>query len=339
MNKEKSENINMKNLLYGLTVFVIVNAFIIGCSFNKAQEKSQQSLYSVTDSQGTLVNFSEKPQRVLTLSMSTDEIVLGLLNPDKLIAVNYLLDDPTSSNIPEIAQKIPIKIKSPSAEEILSMKPDLVIVPDWHDLKIATSLRDIGIKVIIVPGAKNIGEVKTSISIIADALDEHEKGIKLIALMDEKMKEIENKVAQIPQEDRKKVVLLSLMPGYGGIGSSFDDLCKHAGVINGMAEIGLSSGEVMSKENLVKINPDILFLPTYTDHGQLDTQKHNEQYLADPSLQSIKAIKNKRLIYPREGYIYSVSQNIVLGIQEIDRCVYGSAFEFPDKTNLSVTEK
>ncbi|TCS81398.1 ABC transporter substrate-binding protein [Pectinatus cerevisiiphilus] len=327
-----------RKIFYILAVITICSFFIAGCAPKTAPEKSAQSAYSVVDSHGTKVDFAKKPQKVITLSMSTDEIVLGLVKPDKLIAVNYLLDDPVSSNIPELAQQIPTKIKDPSAEEIFAMKPDLVIIPDWNNIEIADNLRDLGLNVVIVPGAKNIDEVKTSIQLIADSLGEHEKGTALIALMDNKISEIQDKVAKIPQADRKKVVILSLMPGYGGIGSSFDDLCKYAGVTNGMAEAGLQNGQAISKEELVKINPDVLFLPSYTDHDSIDAKARDEKYLDDPALQVINAVKNNQLIYPREGYLYSVSQNIVFGIQEIDRCVYGSDFDFPDKTHLSVAE-
>lgn len=329
---------NLRRLFCGTVVLALCVFLIMGCGVKEA-EHNGGAAYSVTDSRGVKVNFEQKPQKIVTLSMSTDEIVLGLVRPDKLAAVNYLLDDPISSAIPDLAKQIPTKIKNPSAEEIFAMKPDLVIIPDWNNIEIADSLRDLGLKVVVVPGAKNIGEVKVSVQLIADALGEHEKGTELIALMDEKINEIESKVIKIPQEDRKKVAILSLMPGYGGIGSSFDDICKYAGVINGMADEGLHNGQPVSKEELIKINPDILFLPAYADHNSVDANMRNEKYLDDPALQGINAIKENNLVYPRESYIYSVSQNIVFGIQEIDRCVYGSAFDFPDKAHLSVSEE
>lgn len=51
---------------------------------------------------------------------------MGLGMEDKLVAVNYLADDPVSSNIVEQAKKIQHKIKKPLAEEVLALKPDVV---------------------------------------------------------------------------------------------------------------------------------------------------------------------------------------------------------------------
>lgn len=325
--------------IYMSILLIIYCAMLLaGCGSNTAAIKNQDGRYSVVDSQGTTVEFSSRPKRILTLSMSTDEIILGLVKPEKLVAVNYLLDDSTSSNISGLVKNINIKIKNPSVEKIYSLKPDIVIVPNWGDLAKVNNLRDMGLNVVVVPGAKNIQDVKISIQIIADALGEHNKGIKLIALMDKKLADIKNKVDKIPEDKRKKLVLISLMSAYGGIGSAFDDECRSAGVINGAATAGIHNGEALTKEELVKINPDILLMPTYNDHGTFNIEKYNQKYLLDPSLQTIKAIKDKKLIYPREGYIYNVSQDIVFGIQEIARCVYGSEFNFPDNMHLSVVD-
>ncbi|MDD6135262.1 MAG: ABC transporter substrate-binding protein, partial [Selenomonadaceae bacterium] len=66
--------------------------------------------YTVTDKQGTVVEMPAKPHRILTLSMSTDEIVLGLVKPDHMVAVNQMLDDPISSNVVSLAQQVETKV-------------------------------------------------------------------------------------------------------------------------------------------------------------------------------------------------------------------------------------
>ncbi|WP_196593292.1 ABC transporter substrate-binding protein [Pectinatus sottacetonis] len=327
----------MKKAIFSKVIFIIFCCvFFAGCGNNRADIKD--TAYKVTDYQGTVVNFKTRPKRILTLSMSTDEIVLGLVKPDKLVAVNTLLDDPVSSNIAALAKQIPTKIKNPSVERICSLQPDLVIVPDWNNISIVDNLRDMGINVIVVPGPKNIAQVKQSINIIADALGRHSEGTELTALMDKKIAEIEKKVSAIPKDKRKKIVLVSLMTTYGGIGSTFDDACKYAGVINGVSAAGIHNGQALTKEMLVKINPDILLMPVYDDHGKFNVKTYNEKYLNDPSLQTIKAIKNNALVYPREGYIYNASQDIVFSIQEIARCAYGKEFDFPANMHLSVVK-
>ena len=94
----------------------------------------------------------------------------------------------------------------------------------------------------------------------------------------------------------------------------------------------------MSKEKLVEINPDILFLPTYNNHGQFDINRFRSEYMDDPSLQNMQAIKNGQLLEPDEGYIYNCSQDFVFAVQEIAYRVYGDKFKLPPQQHLSAIE-
>ena len=303
---------------------------------NVAQE--QPVAYTVTDIEGTKVDFSAPPKRIVTLSMSTDETMLGLVEPERMAAVNTLLDDPVSSNITELAKAIPQRIGDPTVEEIMALQPDLVVVPDWGDLTMVPSLREAGLRVVVCKGARNLAEIRETITLLAAAAGVPERGARLQEMMDAKLAEIQEKVAKIPQAERKTVVLISLMGGYGGLGSSFDEACRYAGVINGRAELGIRDFQVMTKEQLVQIDPDILFLPTYNDHGNYDVQAFRREYLDDPSLQTMKAIRNQAFAEPFEGYLYNCSQDFVFGVQEIAYRVYGDAFKQGEDEHLSAVK-
>lgn len=73
-------------------------------------------------------------------------------------------------------------------------------------------------------------------------------------MMDTKLSEIKTKIDNIKPEERKKIVLISLMTSYGGKGCTFDDICQYAGVINGVSAVGLHNGQQLTKEMLVAIN-------------------------------------------------------------------------------------
>lgn len=329
--------ITVKKLLRYTIIAVLLISISIICGCASKKDSTDYVKYQVTDAVGTMVSFDKKPERILTLSFSTDNIVLGLVSTDKLVAINNIADDKTCSNIVPLANKVKRKIKNPTAEEIFSMNPDLVIVPDWGRIEIVDNLRELGLKVVVVKGARNYSDIQETIEIIATALGEKEKGQKLISLMDNELMAITNKVKKIPANERKNVVLVSVMTAYGGSGCSYDDACKYAGVINGISAAGLKNGQTLTKEMLVKIDPDVLLMPIYNDHGKFDTDEFVNSYLKDSSLQTIKAIKNKNIVFPRDGYIYNASQDFVFGIKEIARSAYGSEFDFPDNMHLTVS--
>ena len=113
-------------------------------------------------------------------------------------------------------------------------------------------------------------------------------------------------------------------------------MCKYAGVENGIATAGIKNGQVLTKEMLVKINPDVLLLSSYNNHGTYDVSKFNNEYLQDPSLQTITAIKTQNLKYPREGYTYNASQDVVYGVRELAYCAYGKEFMQDYDNHISV---
>ena len=322
----------------GTLVFLLCVLSILLTSCIPPTAEQKPAAYTVTDIEGTAVDFPAPPKRIVTLSMSTDEVMLGLVEPARIAAVNGLLDDPVSSNVTELVKAIPQRIGNPTAEELMALHPDLVIVPDWGDLTIVSSLREVGLKVVVCKGARNLVEIRETITLLAAAAGVPERGEKLLSMMDAKLAGIQEKVAKIPQDERKRVVLISLMGGYGGLGSSFDEACRYAGVINGRAELGIRDFQVMTKEQLVQIDPDILFLPTYNDHGNYDVDKFRREYLDDPSLRTMKAIRSKSFAEPFEGYIYNCSQDFVFGVQEIAYCAYGDAFRQGRDEHLSAVE-
>lgn len=309
-----------------------------GCGPVTRETASTAASYTVTDCKGTVVKMPAPPKKILTLSMGTDTIMLGLVKPERMAAINYLLEDPVSSNIVELAKQVPIKINNPSVEEIMAMQPDLVIVPDWGNIAQVENLRDLGLKVVVCPGPKNLAEIKDTVRLLGQAIGEPERGERLVALMDKTLADIRQKLDAMPQREIPRVVLISIMSGYGGSGCTFDEACRLAGVINGRAEAGIQNGQPMSKEQLLAIDPDILFLPSYTGHGSFDVVRYRRQYTDDPSLKNMKAVRNERMLYPRESYIYNGSQDFVFVVREIAYVIYGDEFAQSDREHLSVAD-
>ena len=327
-----------KKLFLSVAAVLCLLAIVLTVSCGKppAQRSSETEGRIVTDAYGKAVRIPHKPERILTLSIYTDEIALGLVTTDKLVAINRFHDDPKESVIVEKARKIPEKVVGvPTAEQIIAWRPDVVFATPWTSPEEIAVIEDLKIPVVVCGPSDSYEDVQANVRMIAAGLWEKERGEKLIAAMDEVKREIDAKVAEIPESERKSVALLSVMPTYGGAGSTFDDMCKHAGVINGVAAIGLQNGQILTKELLVKVNPDILLLPNYDDQGNFDTKQFISGYLDDPALQSMKAIQEKSFFYPREGYIYNGSQDFVFGVQEIAFGAYGEAFRQEDNRHLS----
>ena len=111
----------------------------------------------------------------------------------------------------------------------------------------------------------------------------------------------------------------------GGKGSSFDGLCEHAGIINGAAAYGINGNDTASRDALISINPDIIFVPSdaYTPENSTNTQVMD--YLTKaPALAQVKAVRNKRIYYYIDArWLISYSQFMVNAMEAMAENAYG----------------
>ena len=110
-----------RKLFLGVAAVLCLLALLLTVSCGKppAQRSSSDDVngHIVKDAYGKAVRIPRKPERILTLSIYTDEIALGLVTSDKLVAISRFHDDPKESVIVEKARKIPEKMESaPTAE-------------------------------------------------------------------------------------------------------------------------------------------------------------------------------------------------------------------------------
>ena len=318
-----------------LLVCVMVLLGVLGCGGPPAERTGG---HQVTDAARQTIVFDEKPMRILNYAFWLDDIVLGLVPPERLVGIDHLADDPNSSNIVGIAEQIPVKLNQPSAEKVMAMRPDVVFLDAGRDAAVAESLRDLGIRVVACEKPRSADEVRTAVRLVAAALGEEEKGAALITAYDAECQALAARVAVIPPAERKTVLVISMSPTFGSKGGLFDHLCTMAGVVNGAAEIGLEAGQSLTKEHILAVNPDVLIVPVWNDHGSYDINKFNREYLDDPALQTVQAIRTQRIVRPHEGYIYNASQDMVFGAQDIAHLAYGELIEQPVGRHLTVAE-
>ncbi|QDR79111.1 ABC transporter substrate-binding protein [Sporomusa termitida] len=312
----------------GLLIAILSYIFLLttGCG-NSPREQTPPPLggYSVTDSHGYVAKLAHKPQRLVSLTIGTDEMLTGLVPAERIAALTYLADDSSISNISETAKQVPGKIRA-NAESVVAMSPDLVITADWQAIELIQSIRDVGIAVYVYKTPNNIAEVKQVISELAHVVGEEAAGARIIADMEAELLATGRIIEQVPPDKRQVVVNYSLMGGMGGKGSMFEDLCRYAGVIDGAASVGLNKDGLLAKEQIIKINPDILLTPDWDYTGKTDFKQFATDLENDLALRQIKAIANKKLVQIPDRYVYSTSQYIVYGVSRMAKAAYPQYF-------------
>ena len=316
---------NLFRWLVGLFCLTLL-ALSAGCSLPEASlaPLDRGSGYDVVDDQGTKVHIPGKPKRILAGNLAFDTMILGITTPDHLVAVNVLDRDPLSSFISEDVKSVKLTSRSLtgiSLETVVKAKPDVLILPDWNSKSDIDMFRSLGYAVVVLKGPATMEDIRHDILRIGDILGEPERGQKVVVEMDRQLEEIDETLSH--RTDPEPVgLLVSQMTSWGGPGSIYDELTRRARVKNGIAEAGLVNGQELTKEGVLKANPDFS-LVSATKDGK--PSKFQTEWFNDPSLQHMKGIHH--IIALPNRYIYCSSQNMPDAIKAIANAAYGPIFD------------
>ena len=301
---------------------------VAGCGIPAGKDGASVA-YQVTDEFGHTLTFTKKPERIYASTLGLNEILIYLVDPGRITALPQEAYDEKDSLIYKEAQKVGRKLpETLSTEQILALKPDLVIMQTAGDRDKAATLRDMGIPVCEMKPALNYEGVVSHIRMTAQAVGEEEKGQEILREMERKLEKVRTALSSIPEEDRKILMAYSMNGVFGSKDGLFHQICTMAGVKNGAALGGLERGGHLSKEKILAINPDYFLFPerAFVSRTGEDIDGYIEEVLADPALQGVKAVQKGQIIKIKDRYRYASSQYFADAVYEIASRVYPGAF-------------
>jgi len=122
------------------------------------------------------------PQRIMSLKICTDELLLDLVPPERIASVTFLSREKAGLKFWPQAANIPVN--HGSAEEILQLHPDLILTDPFMAPSLRPLLAKTGAKVLEVPPAENFDQIRSVTRMVAKAVGEEARGEALIARMD-----------------------------------------------------------------------------------------------------------------------------------------------------------
>jgi iron complex transport system substrate-binding protein len=327
---------NIKKLSILLVAILLLSLSLVACgpqtndSSNTANSQNtiEQTVfpYTIKDANGFDLTLKTKPEKIISLTLVTDEILPELTSLSKIQSMTNLSLDEGVSNIIEIAKKVPVKLDA-DIEKVISMKPDLVFVADWKEKEFVQQLRDAGINVFQFKSPITIEDVKQNITDFSKMLGEVDKGQSLNKWIDDKLNTIQDAIKSL--DSAKKLTVLYYNPAFGNTyakGTSMDEVLTRAGLINIPSRENLSQWPAVSKEQIIAWDPDVILLPSWSYDKIKDPKAIAEQFKKDASFVNLKAVKNNRVLMLPDKHLLDNAQYMVLGIEDVAKAAYPDLF-------------
>ena len=236
-----------------------------------------------TDLMGQTVTVNSAPQKIVSLSPSTTEILFALGLGEKVIGVDDM------SNYPEKAAETPQMgdYNGPNVELIASAQADLILAGNTLQSEAITALQALNVPVAGVE-AQSLAQIYDSILLIGTLTGADTQAQNLVAELKQKEQSIAELAKKLP--NKPKVYYVMSFGEFGnwtcGSGTMIDDYITLCGGVN-IAHDGGAPWMDFSLEKVVEGNPDILLLDS--NAGTV------EQLAAEQSYAQTAAVANSHV--------------------------------------------
>ena len=195
-----------------------------------------------------------RPQRIVSMNLCLDSVLLELVPHEHILALSQYARDPWRSTIASVAQTLPYT--NETAEEVVALKPDLVIASRHSAIATRNALKRVGVRFELFEVPQSIEESLAQIRQVAALLRREEQGEVLIARIQRAID------AARPAPGTRILTAAIYQPGGKSTGPDTvtGELMHIAGLENIAARYGVTQYRPLTLEALVSEPPDVLLV-------------------------------------------------------------------------------
>lgn len=260
------------------------------------------------------------PQRIVSLVPSTSEILAALHLQDKVVGVDYYTNYPASM---AAKPKVSNANGNFNVEQIVALKPDLVLSYGEETKQYDTQLKNLGMDMVDLP-LSNLSQSLQEIEVVGELTHTAATAKALVSQLQQQITQIEHAVAGKPAPS----VLLEVddsTPGkpYVFGGTSFgDELAQDAAASNIFHNNSSNGGyPQVTDEAIISANPQYIILtedPAYGGNPTLVYQR--------PNWGGITAVKDHHVYRINADIMQRPGPRLVEGLRCLAQIVHPGAF-------------
>lgn len=249
------------------------------------------------------------PQRIISLSPATTEILFSLGLNDRMVGVTTFCDQPEEAKRKAKAGGM----SNPSLEAIVSLRPDIVVLTtDGNPREVEDRLKGLRIQTYVWT-ERTLAGLPQGIRKLGQAMGVASRGEELAGEIERTLKSTKNKV-QSTKKIRAMYIVWPEPLMVAGPGTAVDDAMTLLGMEN-VAKNAVSSYPRYSIEEVIREAPEVLFIGKATG---MDMRDVSQGFLKKLGL--VPAVRNGRVCYVSDS-LYRLGPRVVQGIEELAACV------------------
>jgi iron complex transport system substrate-binding protein len=231
---------------------------------------------------------AERP-RVVSIHTCTDQLVLALADPAQIVGLGPYARDPQRSWAAETASRYPRL--SGEAEDVLILKPDLVVAGTFTKRATRDLLTQKGLRVAAFEVARSLDDAKQQMRRMGELLGHPDRAAAENARLDAAIARTRAAASRVSY----RVLALSRRGWVSGDDSLMGSLLAASGLTSAAGQFGRPAGGFVTLEQIVAEKPDLLLMSS--DSGFAEDQ--GSAFLLHPAIAALYP-PNKRLVLPEQ---------------------------------------
>lgn len=277
------------NKIFKMIMITLAIMLMSGCSAKLSIGNDSSYPMTIKDNSGMSVVIDKEPEKVVSLSPVTTEIIAAVGGLDKLVGRTSYCDYPKEiKDIDEIGDLITVNI-----EKIVELDPDLVIGSAYLDQGVRNQLENAGLTVVTIYTEDSFDGTYKDIETIGKILGKVKEAEKVVADMKSKVESIKERVAKAKTEPS---VYFVVGFGAGGEFTATGDTFIHEMIeMAGGKNIAYDGVQwSFSLEKIVERKPDLVIYSSVLDENEL---------ISSNGFKDLDSI--------RKGDVFSIEANLI----------------------------
>ncbi|MGV3589976.1 MAG: ABC transporter substrate-binding protein [Adhaeribacter sp.] len=270
---------------------------------SKKSSQSAAAFITVTDDLGRKIQIPRHPQRVMALSPSATEMLYAVADEKTIVGRTQNCDYPERVKEKPVVNNYPMDY-----EKIVLLKPDIVFASvGITSLEVAAKLQDLNIPVYF-QDFKKVTDVFRGLQDIGRLLHREKEAQRVVDSLQQELAQI--KVNNLGPKPWVLAITWNDPIYVFGQNTLFTDKLRYLGAENAVTEVFAQPYPALTREYILKLNPDVLL-------GGTPEEMEKTFFAQYPELKKIKAYQQQKIFKPTDDLMSRPGPRVIESIREL----------------------